>query len=198
MKNELMSKKREETLKKIVINEWNFFTNVNNIGKRAYCQDNSFTFIYSRLCYWNIYNDIILTSYLNDLINAKNDNRNLVTEKYAYMMEYTDPEYFNKIKKYLPPISDYKKNTVNSIMLIYMNWEEEIKKNNPELLDNNRDLYNPSQSAAKTTIEYYFKGELSSYSESTLNLILKYYLSAFQKGINLVEKNLKYLKEQKV
>ena len=77
-----------------------------------------------------------------------------------------------------------------------MNWEEEIKKNNPELLDNNRDLYNPSQSTARTTIEYYFKGELSSYSESTLNLILKYYLSAFQKGINLVEKNLKYLKEK--
>ena len=196
MKNELMSKKREETLKKIVIDEWNFFTNVNNIGKRAYCQDNSFTFIYSRLCYWNIYNDIILTSYLNDLVNAKNENRNLVTEKYAYMMQYTDPEYFNKIKKYLPPISTYKKNTVNSIMLIYMNWEEEIKKNNPELLDNNRDLYNPSQSTARTTIEYYFKGELSSYSESTLNLILKYYLSAFQKGINLVEKNLKYLKEK--
>lgn len=196
MKNELMSKKREETLKKIVIDEWNFFTNVNNIGKRAYCQDNSFTFIYSRLCYWNIYNDIILTSYLNDLVNAKNENRNLVTEKYAYIMQYTDPEYFNKIKKYLPPISDYKKNTVNSIMLIYMNWEEEIKKNNPELLDNNRDLYNPSQSTARTTIEYYFKGELSSYSESTLNLILKYYLSAFQKGINLVEKNLKYLKKE--
>lgn len=196
MKNELMSKKREETLKKIVIDEWNFFTNINNIGKRAYCQDNSFTFIYSRLCYWNIYNDIILTSYLNDLVNAKNENRNLVTEKYAYIMQYTDPEYFNKIKKYLPPISDYKKNTVNSIMLIYMNWEEEIKKNNPELLDNNRDLYNPSQSTARTTIEYYFKGELISYSESTLNLILKYYLSAFQKGINLVEKNLKYLKEK--
>lgn len=196
MKNELMSKKREDTLKKIVINEWNFFTTVNNIGKRAYCQDNSFTFIYSRLCYWNIYNDIILTSYLNDLVNAKNENRNLVTEKYAYIMQYTDPEYFNKIKKYLPPISDYKKNTVNSIMLIYINWEEEIKKNNPELLDNNRDLYNPSQSTARTTIEYYFKGELSSYSESTLNLILKYYLSAFQKGINLVEKNLKYLKEK--
>lgn len=196
MKNELMSKKREDTLKKIVINEWNFFTTVNNIGKRAYCQDNSFTFIYSRLCYWNIYNDIILTSYLNDLVNAKNENRNLVTEKYAYIMQYTDPEYFNKIKKYLPPISDYKKNTVNSIMLIYINWEEEVKKNNPELLDNNRDLYNPSQSTARTTIEYYFKGELSSYSESTLNLILKYYLSAFQKGINLVEKNLKYLKEK--
>ena len=99
-----MSKKREETLKKIVINEWNFFTNVNNIGKRAYCQDNSFTFIYSRLCYWNIYNDIILTSYLNDLENAKNNNRNLVTEKYAYMMQYTDPEYFNKIKKHLPQL----------------------------------------------------------------------------------------------
>lgn len=196
MKNELMSKKREDTLKKIVINEWNFFTTVNNIGKRACCQDNSFTFIYSRLCYWNIYNDIILTSYLNDLVNAKNENRNLVTEKYAYIMQYTDPEYFIKIKKYLPPISDYKKNTVNSIMLIYINWEEEIKKNNPELLDNNRDLYNPSQSTARTTIEYYFKGELSSYSESTLNLILKYYLSAFQKGINLVEKNLKYLKEK--
>ena len=196
MKNELMSKKREDTLKKIVINEWNFFTTVNNIGKRAYCQDNSFTFIYSRLCYWNIYNDIILTSYLNDLVNAKNENRNLVTEKYAYIMQYTDPEYFNKIKKYLPPISDYKKNTVNSIMLIYINWEEEVKKNNPELLDNNRDLCNPSQSTARTTIEYYFKGELSSYSESTLNLILKYYLSAFQKGINLVEKNLKYLKEK--
>lgn len=108
MKNNSISKKRDETLKKIVINEWNFFTNVNNIGKRAFCQDNSFTFIYSRLCYWSIYNDIILTSYLSDLICAKKDNRNLLTEKYAYMMQYSEPEYFNKIKKFLPNIQNAK------------------------------------------------------------------------------------------
>ncbi|MCI5642835.1 DUF4125 family protein [Peptoniphilus sp. SGI.035] len=196
MKNDSIPKKRDETLKKIVINEWNFFTNVNNIGKRAFCQDNSFTFIYSRLCYWSIYNDIILTSYLSDLISAKKDNRNLLTEKYAYMMQYSEPEYFNKIKKFLPNISKRKNTLVNSIMLIYMYWEEDVRKNEPKLLDNNRDLYDSSQSAANTTIENYFKGELYSYSETTLNLILKYYLSAYQKGINLVEKNLKFLMEK--
>lgn len=196
MKNDSIPKKRDETLKKIVINEWNFFTTVNNIGKRAFCQDNSFTFIYSRLCYWSIYNDIILTSYLSDLISAKKDNRNLLTEKYAYMMQYSDPEYFNKIKKFLPNISKRKNTLVNSIMLIYMYWEEDVRKNEPKLLDNNRDLYDSSQSAANTTIENYFKGELYSYSETTLNLILKYYLSAYQKGINLVEKNLKFLMEK--
>lgn len=188
--------KREKTLQNILVNEWNFFTNVKNINKRAYCQDDYNTFVFSRLCYWSTYNDIILNSYLNDLITAKNEGRNLVTEKYAYIMEYTDPEYFKTIEKYLPEISNYKKNIVNSIMLIYMRWEEEIRKNKPNLLDNNRDLYNSSISTAHTTIEYYFKGELNSYSESTLILILKYYLSAFQKGINLVEKNLELLNKK--
>lgn len=195
MKSDSISKKRDEILKQIVINEWKFFTNVNNLGKRAFCQDNSFTFIYARLCYWNIYNDIILTSYLNDLIRAKTDKRNLITEKYAYIMKYSDPKYFDKIKKYLPNISKHKENLVNSIMSIYMDWEEDIRKNKSDLLDNNRDLYDSSKSAANTTIENYFKGELFSYSEKTLSLILKYYLSAHQKGINLVEKNLKSLKE---
>lgn len=77
-----------------------------------------------------------------------------------------------------------------------MYWEEDVRKNEPKLLDNNRDLYDSSQSAANTTIENYFKGELYSYSETTLNLILKYYLSAYQKGVNLVEKNLKFLMEK--
>lgn len=196
MKFDSTSKKRDETLKKIVISEWKFFTNVNNLGKRAFCQDDSFTFIYSRLCYWNIYNDIILTSYLNDLISAKKDNRNLITEKYAYMMQYTDPKYFNKIKNNLPYISKDKDILVNSIMAIYLAWEEDIRKNNPEILDNKRDLYNSTNSTANTSIEYYFKGELYSYSETTLKLISKYYISAYQKGINLVEKNLKFLKDK--
>ena len=183
MKFDSTSKKRDETLKKIVISEWKFFTNVNNLGKRAFCQDDSFTFIYSRLCYWSIYNDIILTSYLNDLISAKKDNRNLITEKYAYMMQYTDPKYFNKIKNNLPYISKDKDILVNSIMAIYLAWEEDIRKNT-------------TKSTANTSIEYYFKGELYSYSETTLKLISKYYISAYQKGINLVEKNLKFLKDK--
>ncbi|MBU5669780.1 DUF4125 family protein [Peptoniphilus sp. MSJ-1] len=193
MKNEYNNLKREKILKEIVKNEWYFFTNVNNIKKRSYCQDDSQTFIFSRLCYWGIYNDIILNSYLNDLIDAKNNNRNLVTEKYAYMMQYTDPSYYKSIEHKLPKISAFKSNIINSIMLIYMSWEEDIKNKNSKLLDNNRDLYNQSISTGQTTIEQYFKGELTSYSESTLNLILKYYLSAYNKGINLVERNLNNL-----
>lgn len=193
MENEYINLKREKTLKEIVKYEWDFFTNVNNLNKRSYCQDDSHTFIYSRLCYWGIYNDIILSSYLNDLISAKNNNRNLVAEKYAYMMKDTDPQYYGTIEDKLPKVTLYKKNLIDSIMLIYMSWEEDIKKNNPSILDNNRDLYDESISTGRTNIEHYFKGELTSYSESTLSLILKYYLSAYQKNINLVEKNLKNL-----
>lgn len=188
--------KREKALKDILVYEWNFFTNVKNINQRSYCQDDYNTFVFSRLCYWSIYNDIILNSYLNDLVVAKKEGRNLVTEKYAYIMKYTDPEYFKTINSYLPKISNYKKSIVDSIMLIYMRWEEEIRQNKPHLLDNNRDLYESTISTAHTTIEYYFKGELNSYSESTLVLILKYYLSAFQKKINLVEKNLNLLNKK--
>ena len=39
-----------------------------------------------------------LESYFEDIVQAEAQERNLIMEKYAYMMEETDPVYFLSIK----------------------------------------------------------------------------------------------------
>lgn len=183
---------KDNLLKEIVKNEWDFFHNVNNIGNRSFCQDDINTFIYARVCYWSIYNEDILKSYLEDLKDAKSKGRNIVTEKYAYMMEKTDNEYFQKIKHRLPALSKQKLEDINNIISIQYTWEKEILDNKSYLYDNMRKL--DADSKHNTSAITYFTGELKSYSDKTISLIKNYFIQANNRGINLLERNLKNLK----
>ena len=177
---------KEKLIDEILEKEWNYFSNLNNIGGRADCQDNREDFIIMRKAQWLTFNEETLLSYLEDL-NSKN---NPLFQKYGQMMKYNSPKEYEKIKNLLEQPSSQKLDLVEKIMEIYMKWEEEFFKAYPIFSSMGRPLYSKQDDDEDTSIETYLRGELLSYSEKTLALYLKYILKMKNKNINLAVKNM--------
>ena len=177
---------KERIIEKILEKEWKYFSNLNNIGGRADCQDNKEDFIIMRKSQWETFNEETLLSYLEDL-NSKN---NPLFQKYAQMMKYNSPEEYKKIKDILEKASDEKTDLVNKIMFIYMEWEKEFFESYPIFSSMGRPLYSSEDDNIETSIETYLRGELLSYSEKTLKLYLNYVIDNKEKNINLAIKNM--------
>ena len=177
---------KEKIINEILEKEWKYFSNLNNIGGRADCQDNREDFIIMRKSQWETFNEETLLSYLEDL-NSKN---NLLFQKYAQMMKYNSPEEYEKIKDILEKPSEEKTDLVNKIMFIYMEWEKEFFERYPIFSSMGRPLYSSEDNNIETSIETYLRGELLSYSEKTLSLYLDYIIDNKEKNINLAIKNM--------
>lgn len=177
---------KEKIINKILEKEWKYFSNLNNIGGRADCQDNREDFIIMRKSQWETFNKETLLSYLEDL-NLKN---NPLFQKYAQMMKYNSPEEYEKIKDILEKPTKIKINLVNEIMSIYMEWEKEFFKKYPIFSSMGRPLYSSEDNDIETSIETYLRGELLSYSEKTLKLYLDYIIVNKEKNMNLAIKNM--------
>ena len=180
---------KEKIINKILEKEWKYFSNLNNIGGRADCQDNREDFIIMRKSQWETFNVETLLSYLEDL-NSKN---NPLFQKYAQMMKYNSPEEYEKIKDILEKASEEKTDLVNKIMFIYMEWEKEFFERYPIFSSMGRPLYSSEDDNIETSIETYLRGELLSYSEKTLKLYLNYVIDNKEKNINLAIKNMNNL-----
>ena len=113
----------------------------------------------------------VLQSYLHDLTSAAYTGRNLLTEKYAYMMEETDPVYFLSIKELLPEISEEKQLMAEKITSIYMEWEKEADIKYPNIRRHGR----PAEGIGvdgTVSVRNYLKCELYTYSAKTLALFI--------------------------
>ena len=155
----------------IVNNEWDMFQKVKGLEGRASCQDQWETFLIMRLSQFESWPQDVIESYLQDLENAKSAERNLVMEKYAYMMEQTDPVYFLSIKSLLPPVTDRVKELADRITKYYMCWEKEVDIRYPNVRKHGRSASDIS-SDGTTSMENYLRCELYTYSEKTLELLL--------------------------
>ena len=185
-KIEVEKMEKEKLIKEILEKEWKYFSNLNNIGGRADCQDNREDFIIMRKSQWETFNVETLLSYLEDL-NSKN---NPLFQKYAQMMKYNSPEEYEKIKDILEKPTKIKINLVNKIMFIYMEWEKEFFEKYPIFSSMGRPLYSSKDNDIETSIETYLRGELLSYSEKTLKLYLDYIIVNKEKNMNLAIKNM--------
>lgn len=179
-------KEKNEIIEKILEKEWEYFSNLNNIGGRAICQDNKEEFIIMRKSQWLTFNIETLLSYWKDLNSAQNP----VFKKYARMMKYTMEGEYKKIEYILEEISLEKKDLVNKIMLIYMKWEEEFFSSYPVYASMGRALYSYQDTPEETSIETYLKGELYSYSEKTLYSYLNFIIEMYEKNNNLAIENM--------
>lgn len=174
----------EDIIDKIIEIEWNYFTNLNNTGGRASCQDNYGEFVITRKSQWENLTLDILKSYYDDLMEYKKIHRNPLFEKYAYMMEFTHKDEYEKLKPFLPLKNERNEKIIDMIEEIVMKWEREFVKKYPVLAKITRGVdINDEGSIASTRT--YLRGEHSTYSVKTNELYLKYIQSLSE---NLVEK----------
>ena len=183
----MKSDAKNKLVNDIVHTEWELFDQVQNIGGRAVCQDNWKTFYIMRSSQLSAWTPEILTSYKNDLAEAIASGRNLLSEKYGYMMERTHPKEYSKICHLLPAPGIRKRNLIESICKIQVAWQEEIAARWPFLAHQGRAIHSREDSSRITSFETYLWGELHTYSDETLGLYFSYIQSLQQQGQNLNE-----------
>ena len=163
----------DEIINAVIEREWFMFDKVQNIGGcRASCQDDEWTFYVNRYSQFAALSQETVFSYYNDLTRALEEGRNVITEKYAYMMEYTDSEYYHReLEAALPAVPPEKMELVQQIVDIQLRQEKDFREHYPYFAGRGRVLDNDESSF--TSFKVYSIGELKTYSYDTLKLFLR-------------------------
>ena len=184
-------------IRDIVSMEWEMFQKVEGIGGRAGCQDQYPTFNIMRSSQFLAWDPGTLELYLQDLNQARDAGRNLITEKYAYMMESTDPEYYRvKLQPHLPPVEQSKILLIRQILEILILWDQEVYREFPKLSRRGRPLEADADKSGITSVETYMGGELKTYSEETLQSLRNHLTGEKTRGGNVVRRILEFTTEQ--
>lgn len=163
---------KDDLINAIIEAEWAMFDLVQNEGGRAGCQDDEWTFYAMRYSQFQAFGMDTLVSYMQDLQVAAQEGRNLLTEKYAYMMEFTDSDYFDsQLKDHLPPVSPEKEDLVDRITNLLIRCEQEFAEAYPLFAQAGRPLL--GQDGSDVSFHVYAMGELKTYSLRTLMLYLQ-------------------------
>ena len=129
----------------------------------------------------------MLRSYIHDFHRANDSGWNLITEKYGRMMESTAPDRYEKIKNSLPYISRDKQEIINEIVKIQVDWMEEFAKQYPKAASNARSIHSSEDNLYNTSYETYLRGEISTYSDETLDLYGRFIAGLCREGKNLAQ-----------
>lgn len=179
MGKEIAHHNREQTMQetqkstalteRIVQLEWEQFQSTTNEGGRASCQSNWPMFHEMRMSQFLTWPKSLLQSYESDLREADRMGRNLVTEKYARMMQSTAPEeYKHHIEPYLATLNPQRIDQQERIIAIQVQWADDFRSRYPKLGSAMRTLRTSEDTEQSTSFETYLRGELSTYSEGTL------------------------------
>ncbi len=185
-----------ETLDQILDVEWEMFHTVQGIDGPAACQQDRRTFELMRSSQLTAWNEGVARSYLDDLRAARAAGRNLMTEKYARMMEYTSPCEYRRIAAELPALDTGVTPLIERLTKLSVRWMEEVAAKYPHLGAQGRPVRNTGDSAATPSFETYNRGELATYSPKTLQLLQEHYLNMDAEGENAAEVILRHTVEQ--
>lgn len=183
---------KENLVSLIVALEWEMFSKTKSMGGPAHCQQNPDEFGRARRSQSMGLSEDILKSYLSDLQQAKQNGRNLVTEKYARMMATTLPDEYARIEHLLPPLDPGVAALIDRIADIVLDWGKELGERYPNLTNRGRPLHTTHSHSSVTSVETYFRGELATYSLGTLKLYLEHVQRQKAAGINGTEAVLEF------
>ena len=180
-----------EKIQKIIDIEWEMFQQVDNIGGRADCQDDFETFYIMRRSQYDNWTAEMVDAYSDFAARSQEEGRNLVSEKYARMMAYTDLHYFNKhLRDKLPAVPAKNFRLINKIVERLICWEEEMARRYPKLAGTARPIRSSEDKYGFTSMETYARGELETYPQELLSLYAEYVNKLQEAGLSLSQKNL--------
>ncbi len=165
------SKSREELINDIVAIELRMFLTVQTAGPTS-CQEQPETFKLMRRAGFHVLSSETLESYLQDLQEALEEDRNLVTLKYA------------RIDELISCLND--SHLIDEIVEIEGRWLRELEKKYPLTF----------RSRADFAAGIYLRSELETYSDQTLELYGKDLTKALDEGRNLTAERYTYLFKQ--
>ena len=178
---------KEKLIDEIVSMEWEMFSAVQNVGGTAPCQEDKTTFEMMRAGQAEAWPEELLSSYAGDLKAAREQKRNLMTEKYAYMMESTFPDEYEQMKRLLPEVDDSKAQLIEEIVKIFVTWRMETSRRYPSLSQVSRAIHTYEDNPFQTSFETYLRGELKTFSQRTVELFFQMTQESLGAGINLEE-----------
>ena len=184
---QVLEGKNIEMVDKIVALEWKQFDRVNNEGGRASCQDDFETFQIMRKSQYLTWTEELLKNYYQDLTVAEQKGWNLIMEKYARMMEHTNPDKFLLLEKDLPELEEEREMIQELVVDIQVQWMEEFAKQYPRMAENARVVRSHEDTEYETSYETYLRGELGTYSEETFVLYTEFIICLSKEGRNLTK-----------
>jgi len=177
----------EETLTEILEREWDMFQRVRGLDGPAPCQQDRQTFDIMRASQVKVWTQEIAESYVDDLRRADQAGRNLMTEKYARMMESTSPCECRRTGVVLPELDEGTARSVDSLVRMSVRWREEVEDAYPFLSGRGRPIRAFEDDRFTTSFETYLRGELSTYGPRTLRLLEEHYRVLAAAGENPAE-----------
>ena len=178
---------KERLIAQMIAWEWDMFFRVPNVGGQASCQMDPATFKIMRHSMASAWPEELVQSYCDDLAAARQASRNLMTEKYAWMMESTFPDEFKRIAGQLPGIDETTLVRIEEIVAIHVAWKVEMASRYPVLSNKGRPVHTSEDTRAETSFETYLRGELKTYSPATIRAYHAHTLRQRESGINGVE-----------
>lgn len=177
----------ETIIDQIIAIEWRMFHSVNEGQEKAGCQEDPATFSLMRRSQFDAWSEDACRSYLQDLTAAEASGRNLPEEKYIHMMARCTPEAYGPLAGRLPAVTAAHRLLAQAVNTRLMDQAAALRKTWPFLDRIGRPLYAAGDSPADTSIETYQLGELLTYSQRTLGLLLSHIESQAAQGISLAE-----------
>lgn len=169
--NDAEDAERRRLIEDVIAREWSQFQNTDNEGGRAACQGDRPTFHAMRLSQFVPWPIALLTSYRDDLEDADRAGRNLITEKYARMMESTDPlAWSERIAGRIPRIGPAREALQERTIARQVSWAADFRRRYPRLGSGMRRLRSSEDTLDSTSFETYLRGELGTWSDRTLRL----------------------------
>lgn len=178
---------RDKKIDYIVKLEWEQFDKVSNEGGRASCQDDWETFSIMRKSQYMTWDDDMLDEIIWYFRECIKQGRNLITEKYARMMESTVPWEYEKIKDALPPVDDRKRAIIEEIVKIQVSWMEEFAGEYPCMAANARSVHTSEDRVFNTSYETYLRGELMTYSDELIAMYGRFVAKLVKESKNLAK-----------
>ena len=178
---------------RVVEKEWAQLGRVDNEGGRAACQDDLPTFHQMRLSQFLTWPADLLRSYTLDLEQAETVGRNLLTEKFARMMESTEPDrYAREIGPWLPVLDPGRVREQERAVATQVAWADDFRRRYPRLGLAMRALRTAEDTLVATSFETYLRGELGTYSHRTLEQYVRLVGDTSAAGGNLTEQTVRW------